>query len=146
MRSQTRRSRILGGIPTHRHITQLFSDFVAAFSAISRKHKKTPQRSPYAIPCPTSCPPSALSDVARPNVHAEHSNISALQLPSATGGDGTPLAYSIIRGTFRTHGQRLASTRRHTHSQTGTFNVTFTVTDADGDTDTIEFHHHGQCC
>ena len=69
--------------------------------------------------------------------YTQNTAISALQLPAATGGDGT-LAYSI---TGQPAGLTLNASRQlvGTPTATGTFNTTFTVTDADGDTDTISF-------
>ena len=70
--------------------------------------------------------------------YTQGQSITALQLPAATGGDGT-LTYStstLPRGlTFSAARRQIAGTP----SATGTTTVTYTATDSDGDTATLTF-------
>ena len=109
--------------------------FITGFGALSQAEKDATTVT-LRDSLPDLMPTFGTSDIAD-QTYTQNAAIAALQLPSATGGDGT-LAYSISgepSGLSVNTSLQLVGTP----TQIGTFNVTFTVTDADGDTDTIDF-------
>ena len=111
------------------------SDFYTAFPELTDAQKAATTLT-LRDELPDLMPTFGTGDIPD-QTYTQNTAISALQLPAATGGDGT-LAYSI---TGEPSGVTLNASRQlvGTPTATGTFNVTFTVTDADGDTDTIDF-------
>ena len=87
-------------------------------------------------------PPDLMPDFGSATVanqtYTDGEEISALQLPEATGGDGT-LVYStstLPAGfSFNPNNRQITGTPE----EPGNTDITFTVTDNDGDTDTLNF-------
>ena len=87
---------------------------------------------------PPDLMPTFGSEAVADQTYTSGTAIATLQLPAATGGDGTRV-YSI--STLHTGLIFSASLRQitGTPTETGTKTITYTVTDDDGDTDTIDF-------
>ena len=122
-------------VPSTAKITEI-ETFITDYNALTAAQKAATTLTLRDELPPDLMPTFGTGDIAN-QTYTQNTAITALQLPSATGGDGT-LAYSI---TGQPAGVTLNASRQlvGTPTATGTFNVTFTVTDADGDTDTISF-------
>ena len=112
--------------------------FIADFNALTQAQRDatTVTLADGATTTPDLIPDFGSEDIAD-QTYTQNVAITALQLPAATGGDGT-LAYSI---SGEPAGVTLNASRQlvGTPTATGTTTVTYTVTDDDGDSDTIVF-------
>ena len=114
-------------------------DYTVTITASDNINTQTTRTFTITVNAPPDLIPTFGSESVADQSYTQNTAITALQLPVATGGDGT-LVYStsaLPAGLSFT-----ASTRRITGTPTAitaATTITYTVTDDDGDTDTIDF-------